>query len=213
VAIIRRFEAAVRRTFPQSTVHASQIGATASGSSPQYIADGPRCNSAFMAPVASSYAMVLSVTRASEYRNERAGQVDIQIPITLTLQIIKPDRGRVAYTLSDTLYSPFILSKQEADQPATTALIRRKVIENLMGQVDYLVAEAGKAFNPKSSVVKVIGKSGKYLVLDGGYEIGFNKGDEPSATRADKPARPEDRPRAGSDQKPAEDHAPGHGQG
>ena len=187
VAIIRRFEAAVRRTFPQSTVHASQIGATASGSSPQYIADGPRCNSAFMAPVASSYAMVLSVTRASEYRNERAGQVDIQIPITLTLQIIKPDRGRVAYTLSDTLYSPFILSKQEADQPATTALIRRKVIENLMGQVDYLVAEAGKAFNPKSSVVKVIGKSGKYLVLDGGYEIGFNKGDEPTATRPDKP--------------------------
>jgi len=186
IEIIRRFEAAVLRNFPESTVHATQIELSSKGSKHEY-KPSPGCNSEFVAPVASSYAAVLSVTRASEYRNERAGQVDINIPITLTLQIIKPDRGRVAYTLSDTLYSPFVFSKQESNLPATTALIRRKVIENMLGQVDHLVAEAAKVFNPKSSVVKVLGKSGKYLVLDGGYEIGFSKGEEFLAVRADNP--------------------------
>jgi len=186
--VIKRFEEAIRRNFPQSTVHSSQIGATATGGELEYNPNGPRCSSRFMAPVDKSYAVVLSVTRASQYRNERAGQVDIQIPITLTMQIIKPDRGRVAYTLSDTLYSPFIFSKQEADLPSTTALIRQKIIENLLGQVDHLVAESAKVFNPKSTVITVVGKSGKYLLLDGGYEVGFKKGEEPAATRIDKPS-------------------------
>jgi hypothetical protein len=187
VKIIQRFETAVRRNFPQSSVHESQIADAGTGGSYEYIGQNSNCSGRFRVPVTASYAVVLSVTRAAEYRNERAGQVDIQIPITLTLQIIKPDRGRVAYTLSDTLYSPFIFSKQEVDLPATTALIRSKVIENMLQQVDHLVAEAAKVFNPKSSTVKVIGKSGKYLVLDGGYEIGFSKGEEPSATVASKP--------------------------
>ncbi|MEI7783180.1 MAG: hypothetical protein WCK08_02260 [Betaproteobacteria bacterium] len=185
-AIIARFESAMRRTFPQSTVHRSQVGMSASGGALEFIPNSA-CGGRFTAPVTSSYAAVLAVTRASEYRNERAGQVDIQIPITLTLQIIKPDRGRVAYTLSDTLYSPFIFSRQEAALPATTALIRSRVLENVLGQVDHLVAEAGKVFNPKASVVKVVGRSGKYLVLDGGYETGFKKDEELLASRVDKP--------------------------
>lgn len=186
VAIIRRFQEAVARAFPQSTVHASQVANAGTGGTFEFIPDG-QCNARFRVPVSASYAMVLSVTRASVYRSNRAGLVDYQIPVTLTLQIIKPEKGKVAYTLSDTLYSPFTFSAQEAALPATRALINQKVVENVMSQVDHLVGEAAKVFNPKASVVKIVGRSGKFLVLDGGFEIGFQKGESVEAKRVDKP--------------------------
>jgi hypothetical protein len=179
VQIIKHFQGAVLKNFPQSTVTPTQIAKAATGGNYEYIdaAAGSQCEKKFRVPITASYAVVLSVTRASEYRNERAGQIDIQIPITLTLQIVKPDQGRVAYTLTDTLYSPFIFTKQEVDLPATKEIIRKKVIENINKQVDFLVAEAKKVFNPKSNEVKIIGKSGRYFVVDGGYEVGFNTKD------------------------------------
>lgn len=187
--IIKHFQAAVLKAFPQSTVSPTQIAETATGGSYEYIdAVGSQCDKKFKVPITASYAVVLSVTRASEYRNERAGQIDIQIPITLTLQIIKPDRGRVAYTLTDTQYSPFIFTKEEVNLPATKDIIRKRVIANMFSQVDYLVSEAKKVFNPKSNEVKIIGKSGKYFVLNGGYEIGFNiKNPEIEAFNTEKP--------------------------
>lgn len=188
VAIINRFREALRHTFPQSTVHPSQVGDSGSGGNVVY-QQADACGSGFTVPISSAYAAVLAVSRATIYRVERGGNVDYLIPVTLTLQIIKPDKGKVAYTLSDTLYSPFVFTKQEDANPATRALIDRKVIENMMTQVDHLVSEAGKAFNPKSTEVTVIGRSGKYLVVDGGYEIGFNKDDEPSAVRPEQPDR------------------------
>jgi hypothetical protein len=186
VTLINRFQDAVRQAFPQSTVHASQVCDAGTGGTYAYT---PQYNAPFRVSVKDSYAAVLSVTRASIYRNERAGLVDYQIPVTLTLQIIKPNEGKVAYTLSDTFYSPFTFSKQEDALAATRALINQKVIENMMTQVDFLVKEATKAFNPKASTIKVIGKSGKYYVLDAGYEVGFIKGDQPEAERVDQPGK------------------------
>ena len=179
--VIDGFRQALNSAYPESAVHARQVVDVRKGSY-RYI-EQPTCGDGFTVALRNSYAVTLGLTRGSWYELEReGGRVELLIPLTLNLQLVKPDLAKVVYSISETLYSPFIFSKDELTSPAAAAHIANTVGTGLNRQVAGLVQSLKTNFLPKGQPVKVVGRSQGVLVVDQGFEIGFRADDELVAT-------------------------------
>lgn len=180
--LLAHFVAEMAKAFPSALVHARQVGAAREGSHRFVDDDNQACGvGAFTAPLGDSYAAVLGVTRASRYEVDRGNTVETLVPLTLNLQLIKPDKGKPVLAVSDTVFTPFQSTRAELGTAAQEQRMRAAVVDNLKQQVSHLVAQLRKDFNPQPTTVRVIGRDGALLVIDKGFEAGFESGDEPDA--------------------------------
>lgn len=180
--IIAAFTENLAKSYPQSIVHASQVSELVSGKY-QYAAGGVDCRKGFTAPVNHTYAVVAGVTRASYYEVDRGDNMEILVPITMNVQLIKPERAKIVYTVSSTQYTPFVIAKKELGLQSTKDFMTKSLTANTINQMNDLVAQIKQNFNPKDTPVKIIDKSGDYVVVDKGFEVGFKSGEELEATR------------------------------
>jgi hypothetical protein len=184
-ALVRRFVGRLAAAYPESVIHPKQVSDVNIGSGHVFL-DRPdlQCKSAPSYNVADTYAVVVGITRASQYEVRKGDNVEVLVPVTLSLQFVRPSLAKVAYTMSETVYSPFRFSRQEVDSGAAETTIRAGVLKNLEEQVDVLVDSARQAFNPKTTAIKLLDRDGKFVVADGGIEAGFVKGEQVEARDA-----------------------------
>ncbi|SFB89973.1 hypothetical protein [Massilia yuzhufengensis] len=186
VALVRRFVASLAQAYPESLVHARQVADNRIGSGHQFVNNNDlQCKAAPSVAVADTYAVVLGITRASRYEVQRGDNVEVLVPVTLSLQFVRPSLAKVAYTVSETVYTPFRFSRAEYESGAMDGVMRAEVLKNIGAQVDTLVAEARAAFDPKATAVTLVERDGKFLVADRGVEAGFVKGEQVEARGAD----------------------------
>jgi hypothetical protein len=140
-----------------------------------------QCNEGFIAPFKSTYAAVVGVSRISHYIVDKDNRSEILIPVTLNLQIVKPDKSKIVFATSNTKYSRFEFSKDEINSGSHASKVTEVIVNNIKSQIDDLLAISKASFNPKATPVKVVGKDAGFIVVDKGFEIGFKDGDEPSA--------------------------------
>ena len=178
--IISSFISSLATAYPNSIVHERQVRDAIKGKY-QYLSNGTTCGDGFVAPVNKSYAVVAGITRASFYEVDRGENIEILVPITMNIQLVKPEKAKIVYTASSTQYTPFVLSKREFNTPAFKDLMTKTLTSNTIKQINELIALAKKNFNPQESLVKVVAKSGGNIIVDKGFEIGFKLGDEPEA--------------------------------
>ena len=182
-SILSTFDKELVGAFPESSVHARQVTGVKKGQY-KYI-ESPTCKDGFTAPIKSSYAAVIGLTRASWYEVERdGGRVEILIPITLNIQLIKPDLSKVVYTVNETLYSPFLFSKDELGTPGMSAKISDVVVRGLNSQIVSLIDTLKKNFRPKDIPINIVGQEQGVLVVDQGFEVGFRADDELQGSNA-----------------------------
>lgn len=172
--LLGHFVSGVLNIYPNSTVNPGQVRDTIK-SSYKFI-DNPVCGEGFVAPIGSSYAIAIGVTRASYFEVDRGANIELLIPLTINLQLIKPERGKIAYTLSETIYSPFLINKKEMASPQTAANITNVLAANAKRLIGNLLESARKNFNPQETPVKLVGRDGKFYVTNRGFEIGFQEG-------------------------------------
>jgi len=185
-ALLERFVGQLHQAYPQSLIHARQVADNTIGSGHRFVNDGSlQCRAAPSYKVADTYAVVLGVTRASLYEVTRGDNVEVLVPITLSLQFVRPSLAKVVYTMSETVYTPFRFSRAEYASGAMDATMRAEVLKNIGEQVDTLVASARAAFDPKSTAVKLVDRDGKFLIAGRGVEAGFVKGEQVEARGAD----------------------------
>jgi hypothetical protein len=171
--------AQIAAAYPESAVHAAQVREARRGAYRHIDDDSLVCGTGFTVSLTRSYAAVLGVTRASWYEVPREGdRVELLLPITLSLQFVKPDGAKVAYAISETLYSPFSFSRAEMGTEAMTRIVSERVLNGLRQQVAALVQAARTGFQPKETPVRMVGRAQGVLVADQGFEIGFRAGDE-----------------------------------
>ncbi len=182
-SLVTSFAQRIAAAYPSSTVHAKQVRNTRSTKSFQYVdQDSQQCGDNFFVPVQQSYAAVVGITRGSWYEVVRPGGViEVLIPITLNLQLVKPDRARVVYSISETLYSTFRFANRSELQAGVGTLIRSNVASGLNQQINDLINRMKAGFQPKETVVTLVGRSGGVIVADKGFEVGFVDGDSPVA--------------------------------
>lgn len=179
--VLEHFASRLAAAYPESIVHAQQVRDSLKGKH-AYLSNGTTCGDGFVAPLRRSYAVVIGLTRASYYEVPRVGdRTEILIPITLNVQLVKPDTAKVVASASDTLYSTFVFGRNEVGTDSANAKISGLVMAGVKKQIDDLLAQIKKSFNPKEEVVKIVDSSEDYLIADKGFEIGFKDGDEPSA--------------------------------
>ena len=174
--IIADFTNGLLKAYPNSVVSAGQVRDAIKGKY-QYQANG-QCGDGFVAPINKSYAVVMGVSRASYYEVDRENNIEVLIPITLNIQLVKPEQGKIVYTTSSTVYSRFEAKKQEIAQPATKAMITKLLATNTTKQMNELLDSIKKNFDPKETPVKVVDKSEGFIIVDKGFEVGFKLGDE-----------------------------------
>lgn len=184
--IIGSFINNLSKAYPSSILHSSQVRDALKGQY-QYQAGGVACGESFVAPVNKSYAVVAGISRASYYEVDKGESLEILVPITMNIQLIKPERAKIVYTASSTLYTPFTISKRELGLPATKDFMTKSLTTNTINQINELVSVIKKNFDPKEAVVKVIDKSDGFVVVDKGYEVGFKSGDELEAKSKSAP--------------------------
>ncbi len=181
--LVSTFAQRIAAAYPSSTVHAKQVRNARSTKSFQYVdQDSQQCGDNFFVPVQQSYAAVIGITRGSWYEVVRPGGViEVLIPITLNLQLVKPDRAKVVYSVSETLYSTFRFANRSELQAGMGKLIPDNVASGLNQQINDLIARLKGGFQPKETVVTLVGRSSGVLVADKGFEVGFVGGDSPVA--------------------------------
>lgn len=184
-ALVARFVGRLAHAYPESVIHPRQVNDTRIGSGHRFLA-GPdvQCRSAPSFSVADTYAVVAGITRASLYEVRKGDNVEVLVPVTLSLQFVRPSLAKVAYTMSETVYSPFRFSRQEYESGAMDGAIRAAVLKNLGDQVEALVDGARAAFNPKATTVRLVDRDGQFFVADQGFEAGFVKGEQVEARDA-----------------------------
>lgn len=175
--ILGSFIANLAQSYPKSILHSTQVRETIKGQY-QYQASGVACGESFVAPINKAYAVVAGITRASYYEVDRGENLEILVPITMNIQLVKPERAKIVYTASSTQYTPFVVSKKELGLQATKDFMTKSLTANTTNQINALVEVIKKNFDPKESIVKVLDKSSAYIVVDKGYEVGFKVGDE-----------------------------------
>ena len=131
--------------------------------------------------VVDTYAVTLGLTRASIYEVVKGGNIEVLVPITLNLQFIKPNLAKLVFSISETVYSSFRLTKEEYASGSKDSVIREILVKNLNEQVKGLIETAKKGFNPKDVPIRLVDKDGKFFVTDKGFEAGFVKGEEVEA--------------------------------
>ena len=179
--IISSFIANLAKVYPNSILHSSQVGDTVLGKY-QYHPAGITCKQGFVAPINKTYAVVAGITRASYYEVDRGENIEILVPVTLNLQLIKPDRAKIVYTASSTQYTPFVISKKEIGTASTKDLMTKSLTANTISQINELLEIIKKNFDPKEAIVKILDRSSGNVIVDKGYETGFRVGDELEAT-------------------------------
>lgn len=185
-ALIARFVGQLGQAYPASIIHARQVADIKFGSGHRFINDSSlQCKTAPSFAVADTYAVLLGITRASLYEVARGDNVEVLVPVTLSLQFVRPSLAKVVYTMSETVYTPFRFSRAEYASGAMDATMRAEVLRNIAAQVDTLVAAASAAFDPKATAVKLVDRDGKFLVADRGVEAGFVKGEQVEAQAPD----------------------------
>ncbi len=179
--VLDHFASRLASAYPESIVHARQAGDVIKGKH-SYLSNGGTCGEGFVAPLRRSYAVVIGLTRASYYEVPRVGdRTEVLIPITLNIQLVKPDTAKVIASASDTLYSTFVFGRNEVGTDAAKAKISSLVMSGIKKQIDDLLAQIKKSFSPKEEIVKIVENVDGYYVVDKGFEIGFKDGDEPVA--------------------------------
>lgn len=184
--LLARFVGQLNQAYPASLIHARQVADNNIGSGHRFVNDNSlQCRAAPSYKVADTYAVVLGITRASLYEVARGDNVEVLVPVTLSLQFVRPSLAKVVYTMSETVYTPFRFSRAEYASGAMDATMRAEVLKNIGDQVDTLVQGARAAFDPKSTAVKLVDRDGKFLVADRGVEAGFVKGEQVEARDAE----------------------------
>ena len=179
--ILSFFSREILRAFPDSTVHPRQVTDAIKGQY-KYI-EAPICREGFNVDVRTSYAAVVGLTRGAWYEVEReGGRMEILVPITLNIQLIKPDQSKVVYSITETLYSPFIFDKAELNSPATRAHISAVVVKGLNLQVTSLVQTLKNNFQPKDLPINLVGQEQGLFIADQGFEAGFKIDEELQAS-------------------------------
>jgi len=175
------FQQKLRDTYPGATVHPTQIEAQGGVSKYQF-APNRGCSSdsgLFKAPIEDAYAVSLGLTRLSLFRNDYDKYVQVFVPVTFTVQFIRPHGLQVVFSKSHTEYVGREFTKQESldasgnFNTATRQLLRDAVSGASMRSVDALMQSAKVGFSPKQAPVAVIDWKGDVVVLDKGPEAGF----------------------------------------
>jgi len=177
--ILAHFVAELAKTYPKSIVGPRQVRDVLSGKYQFINDDSNACGNGFVAPLRRSYAVVMGITRASFYEVQReGGRVEVLVPVTMNIQLVKPDSAKVVASASDTLYTRFPLSREELNSEQTKTKITDAITVGMKRQVTDLMLEIKKNFNPQETVVKLLDSSGDVFVVDKGFEVGFKTGDE-----------------------------------
>jgi hypothetical protein len=180
--VLKHFVQQLAATYPESIVGPRQVRDVLQGKYAYLDSDSLPCGNGFVAPLRRSYAVVIGLTRASYYEVPRVGdRVEVLLPITLNIQLVKPDSAKVVASASDTLYSTFIFSKSELNSPSAKAKVTEIVLKGVKEQINSLLAEIKKNFSPKETAVRLVDSTDGVFVADKGFEIGFKDGDEPAA--------------------------------
>lgn len=185
--LLAEFGNTLASAYPSSIVHASQVRDVKQGRY-AYLSEGAACGQgSFSVAINAAYAMVLGVTRASLYQVDKGANVEILIPITLNVQVIKAELSKVAYVASSTQYTTIVVSKAELALKSTGEMLSKAVLANTAQQVRSLVGEVKEHFNPQQTPVRLTHKVQDYWVTDKGYGVGFNAGEDLEASDAAKP--------------------------
>ncbi len=180
-ALLDGFSQKILASYPESTVHSRQVRDVQQGGGYRYI-NSPTCGEGFAVPVKRSYAVVIGLTRASWYEvKKERGIVELLIPITLNLQLIKPETSKVVYSVSQTLYSPFRFGSADELEKSKISVITPALVKGISQQVDGLVKELKNGFKPKDAIAKVVGRVNGLIVVNKGYESGFAARESPEA--------------------------------
>lgn len=183
--LVDQFVARLNEAYPASLVHPRQVFDVRIGAAHRFVNDDSlQCKGAPSVPVGDTYAVLLGITRASVYEVPKGANVDVLIPLTLNIQFVRPTLGKVVYTLSETVYSPFRFTRAEYASGAVNETIRNTLIRNAGKQTASLVAAARKAFDPKDVSVGLVARDGSFYVTDRGAEAGFAKGEQVEARDA-----------------------------
>lgn len=186
--LLAEFGNALATAYPSAIVHASQVREVKKGSY-AYLNEGVACGQgSFAVPINAAYAMVVGLTRASFYVVEKGANLELLMPVTLNVQVLKAERSKLAYVASSTQYTTLVVSKAELGQPATNALVSQAVVASTEKQIRELVAEVREKFNPQQKPVKLTHKVQDYWVTDQGFGVGFVTGED---LEASDPARPD----------------------
>jgi len=176
--ILAHFVSELAKTYPKSIVGPGQVRDVLRGKYQFINDDSIACGSGFVAPLRRSYAVVMGITRASFYEVQReGGRVEVLVPVTMNIQLVKPDSAKVVASASDTLYTRFPLSQEELKSDQTKRIITQAVTTGMKRQVTDLILEISRNFNPQETVVKLLDKAGDVFVVDKGYEVGFKPGE------------------------------------
>jgi hypothetical protein len=180
--LVDQFVGRLNDAYAESLVHPRQVYDVKVGSGHRFVNDDNlQCKSTPSVAVRDTYAVVLGITRASVYEVAKGANVEVLIPVTLNIQFVRPSLGKVVYTLSETVYSPFRLERREYESGAANQVIRDTLIRNISAQAGTLVAAAKKAFDPKDVNVKLAARDGQFYVTDRGAEVGFARGQQVEA--------------------------------
>lgn len=183
--LVAQFVARLNEAYPDSVVHPRQVYDVKVGSGHRFVDDDNlQCKAFPSVALRDTYAVMLGITRASLYEVIKGDNIEVLVPLTLNLQFVRPSIGKVAYTLSETMYSPFRFSRKEYESGAANKVIRDTLVRNIGVQAASLVAAARKVFDPKDVNVKLVARDGGFYVADRGAEAGFVKGEQVEATDA-----------------------------
>ena len=163
--------------YPSSIIHSQQVRDALKGKH-QYLPNGTSCGEGFVAPIASSYAIVAGITRASYYQVDRGENIEILVPITLNIQVVKAERAKIAYSTSSTQYTPFIFTKKEMEGHGAKDAMIKALTQNTINQLTELLEHLKNSFNPKDTRVKLLSGTKDFVVADKGFDVGFRTGDE-----------------------------------
>jgi hypothetical protein len=183
--LVEQFVTRLDEAYPASLVHPRQVYDVKVGAGHQFVNDDNlQCKSSPSVAVADTYAVMLGITRASIYEVAKGDNVEVLIPVTLNMQFVRPSLGKVVYTLSETVYSPFRLKREEYESGAANAIIRDTLMRNIGAQAASLVKSARQAFDPKDVNIRLAARDGDFYVTDRGAEAGFVKGEQVEARDA-----------------------------
>ena len=183
--LLTYFNEQLIKNYGQSIIHVKQVRDHFKGPINLVDDDNLNCDSVPTVSLKQAYAAVLGISRASFYQVDKGGVTELLIPVTLNLQIIKPDKAKIIFSTSNTTYTPFRFAKSEMDSEQYKTTVKHAMVRSMKSQIDELVKTVQLNFNPKATSVKIVGKDGPFFVADKGYEIGFKDGDEPSALDKD----------------------------
>lgn len=183
--LLTYFNEQLIKTYGQSIIHVKQVRDHFKGPIKLVDDDNLNCDSVPTVSLQQAYGAVLGISRASFYQVDKGGVNELLIPVTLNLQVIKPDKAKIVFSTSNTTYTPFRFTDSEIGSEQYKATVKNAMVKSMKSQIDELVKTVQLNFNPKAMPVKIVGKDGPFFIADKGYEVGFKDGDEPSALDKD----------------------------